>query len=511
MSSTTDRGAGRHPSEGQVLVLFAGALTLVMLIAALAFDIGMVLLERRDQQNAADAGALAGARYVFTSANFNGVCPDSGLTGNQAVDTACEITRINGYDHDADASETINVYIPPLHGRYTGLAGFIEVKIASTRPSIFAGVIGRVGWPVGAFGVATPAQNLSFSFGMIALDPTQCKALQVSGTGIINSYGTIQSNSNGSECTTGGPVGFSRTGGSTINVFADDATCRSVGEIQDQGSGAMTCTQAEGSWALPDPLKFLPAPPKPPLAAAMVPVGHTKTPPANCPGSSPSEANPQLCRVGNGQYANRAWRLYPGLYPGGLELTNGTTVYLAPGIYWIGGGGFVAKNDASIITIAGTETDSELTSVNHDTWDAGGGAILIYNSQLSTANGDAANSPGGAIHLNGGGATMWLKPFFAPDTIPDSCADYSCYNDIVIYQDRAVAETVTLNGSSSITEVEGMIYVPSGEIVLNGNGGTLDTDQVIANSVKINGDGGTININKNTDFEATIVAAGLVD
>jgi hypothetical protein len=486
-----------------------------MLIAALAFDVGMVLLERRDQQNAADAGALAGARYVLASANFNGVCPDSGLTGNQAVDAACAVTRLNGFDRGADASETVRVYIPPQHGRYRGFAGFIEVEIASTRPSIFAGVIGRTAWPVGSLGVATPGQNLSFSFGMMALDQTQCKAIQVSGTGVINSYGTIQSNSNGSECTSGGPVSFSRTGGSTINVFADDAVCRAVGTIQDQGSGSMTCTKDGGSFALPDPLRTLPAPPKPPIAAPMVRVGTPGSPPTGCPGSSASEASPQVCRVGNGGFANTRWRLSPGLYPGGLEFTGGTTAYLTPGIYWIGGGGFAAKNGASVITIAGTETDSELAALNHATWDAGGGAVLIYNTLLSTANGDAANAAAGAIQLNGGGATIWLKPFFAPDTIPDSCADYSCFNDIVIFQDRAVTQTVTLNGSDSIADVQGMVYVPSGEVRLNGaegsNPGQLDVDQIIANSFLINGGGGQININKNTDFESPIVAAGLVD
>ena len=51
-----------------MLVLFAGALVTLLIVAALAFDVGVMVLERRDQQNAADAAALAGARYVQTSA-----------------------------------------------------------------------------------------------------------------------------------------------------------------------------------------------------------------------------------------------------------------------------------------------------------------------------------------------------------------------------------------------------------------------------------------------------------
>jgi uncharacterized membrane protein len=55
----------RQQERGQVLVLFAGGVVVLLTVAALAFDVGMMLLERRDEQNAADAAALAGARYIF--------------------------------------------------------------------------------------------------------------------------------------------------------------------------------------------------------------------------------------------------------------------------------------------------------------------------------------------------------------------------------------------------------------------------------------------------------------
>jgi hypothetical protein len=85
------------------------------------------------------------------------------------------------------------------------------------------------------------------------------------------------------------------------------------------------------------------------------------------------------------------------------------------------------------------------------------------------------------------------------------------YNDVVIFQDRAVTQTVTLNGSASVTEVEGMVYVPSGLVKLNGNGGTLAVDQIIASTYLIDGGGGTIKILAGTDFDSVIVAAGLVE
>ncbi|MFP5343339.1 MAG: pilus assembly protein TadG-related protein, partial [Candidatus Limnocylindria bacterium] len=125
MSSTTDRARGR----GQIVVLFAGSIVVLLLIAALVFDVGMMLVERRDQQNAADAAALAGARHVLVSAT-------------DAETAARRIARANGFD-DADPDEVVNVYIPPIHGRYAGLPGFVEVQIEASRPSIFGGIVGR--------------------------------------------------------------------------------------------------------------------------------------------------------------------------------------------------------------------------------------------------------------------------------------------------------------------------------------------------------------------------------
>jgi hypothetical protein len=112
----------------------------------------------------------------------------------------------------------------------------------------------------------------------------------------------------------------------------------------------------------------------------------------------------------------------------------------------------------------------------------------------------------GEFHLNGSGATMKLKAFHAAAGDP-----LEIYNNIVLYQDRTVATPVTLNGSSSTTNVEGVIYSPIGQIKLNGNGGTLVVDQIIAGTYDINGNGGTIRVLDNSGFDANITAAGLVD
>ncbi|MFP5342316.1 MAG: hypothetical protein ACLGIJ_05215, partial [Candidatus Limnocylindria bacterium] len=402
--------------------------------------------------------------------------------------------------------EVVNVYIPPIHGRYAGLPGFVEVQIEASRPSIFGGIVGRATWPVGALAVATNAQDLTFPFSMLALDPTACKSIAVSGGGVVEAYANIQSNSNGSDCT-GAPVGFSRTGGSTISVFADDATCRVVGEFQDQGSGPpITCTVAQHSFALPDPLRNLPAPALPALAAAMTPVGHTTTPFRHCPGGTPAPdpASPSTCQIpATGGPSNQAWILYPGLYPGGIEVSQGRTVYLMPGIYWIGGGGLDIGGGGSIVTI-GTPADATPNVADSPCATAMTtatlcGGVMIYNSKLAAA-------AGGPVILNSSAATMKLAALDLPTSDPNAI-----YNGIVLFQDRTVATAVTLNGSASTTIAEGIIYVPAGQVKLNGNGGTLIVDQIIADTFDINGNGGTIKVLRGTGVDAVIVAAGLVE
>jgi hypothetical protein len=495
LSSTTSRSRER----GQVLVLFAGGLLAVLIVAALAFDVGMMLLERRDQQNAADAAALAGARYVLTSET-------------DAETAALQIALANGFD-DADPNESVTIHIPAIHGRYAGFPGFIEVQIDANRPSIFGGVIGRANWPVGAFAVATNDQKLEFPFGMLALNPTECKAIAVSGGGIVESHGNIQSNSNGADCATPPPVGFSRTGGATIDVLAPDATCRVVGEFQDQGSGPpVTCTKEQNSFALPDPLRNLAAPDKPGLAPAMQFVGPGTEPadqPRHCPGRdgglAPSEASPSMCVLGSpsGTYSDLAWILFPGLYPGGLSVNADTTAYLMPGIYWLGGGGLDVGGGGSIVTI-GTETDAQADvsmapCALVTTGPTACGGVMFYNSKLPA-------SAGGPFILNSNAATMKLAALELPSTDPNAI-----YNDIVIFQDRTVTTPLTLNGSSSITIVEGIVYVPAAQIKLLGNGGTLLLDQVIADTYDIRGDGGTIRVMRDKGVDAVITAAGLVD
>lgn len=498
-------------------MLFAGGVLALLAVAALAFDVGMLFLERRDEQNAADAASLAGARYIFEPD-----CVAPTWTCTEARAAAVAVALENGYD-DLDANETVTIHIPPVQGRYVGLPNFIEVDIDAERASIFAGVIGQDSWPISVFAVATNDQDLTFPFSMLALNKTACKAIHVSGQGEVIANGNIQSNSNGSDDGCGG-IGLSRTGGGEITINAPDATCRSAGDIQDQGSGEMICAQAPSSFALPDPLEGLADPAKPALAPAMVQIGSPpKAIQPRCPGATggdaPTETQTTGCDVaGNGGSSRGTkWLLSPGLYPAGLTIDNQSTAFLLPGIYWIGGGGLQVDGDASLISVNSQATattmnglpytdptcwDTTLPSPCKAEWNANGGGVLIFNSKLPT-------SAGGPIDIGGGGGVLFLKAFFDPvSDPPDQVEDY---NNMSIFQDRTVTSTVVFNGSNADGEVAGIVYVPSGHVQINGSSSEFTVDQVIADTFTINGSTGTIHILRRVGVDAHITAAGLVD
>ena len=79
-------------------------------------------------------------------------------------------------------------------------------------------------------------------------------------------------------------------------------------------------------------------------------------------------------------------------------MTQGRTVYLMPGIYWLGGGGLDIGGGGSIVTI-GTESQANATSAcaTATTTEALCGGVMLYNSKLP----DAA---GGPVILNSNAA-----------------------------------------------------------------------------------------------------------
>ncbi len=135
-----------------------------MAVAALVFDVGQNLFERRKQQDAADAAALAGARFMVEAASGCKVTPNK-VTCKNAVDAAQAIAEQHGYQ-----SSQIEINIPPTAtSQFSGYPGHIQVTINSNRDSFFAGVLGLKNFGISAMAVAGNLDNYPFPYSFLAV------------------------------------------------------------------------------------------------------------------------------------------------------------------------------------------------------------------------------------------------------------------------------------------------------------------------------------------------------
>jgi len=287
-------------------------------------------------------------------------------------------------------------------------------------------------------------------------------------------------------------------------IAAPNVACNIVGDFSPEGQArnAYNCSvaQAPNVQAIPDPLGALTAPPIPMVGATYVyptpPVrvtpATTAVPPAGCPGSATpaTHAAPATCQF-PASHAGTTWRLYPGYYPGGINLEGGT-FYLEPGIYWIGGGGFRL----------GGGTVSVITTTAGGTTTGTGAGILIYNSSNPAR-------PAGEVVLQGGGANSVLWPL----------DQGTPWDSIAIFHDRTLrspSPAVRIVGAASSLEVRGIVYVPNGtagqpSVLIEGNGGNVTTDQVIAYRFRMSGNFGTLNVAYDGRFLPSLSIAGLIE
>lgn len=474
MLSTTES------SRGQVLPIFALSLVALLGAAALAFDAGLLYVERRDQQNAADAAALAGAHYL------------PGAPGD-ARTAALLLAEKNGY-----AAGRVTVTTPyAWSGMSTGdhSASFINVEISETRPSFFASVLGFLDWNVSARAVAANEDDVLVDFSILSLDTESCPqpGIEVAGKGFIDAAGDVHADSG---CSNGAIKMVSNK--SSIQVIVGDkkGACSAVGPIKgDTGDTSQwDCTVITPAPWVGDPFESKPDPPERPASIpdsqAMQLLGPDDSEleiPDGCPGSDnpASSLEPAVCQF-PANYKDTSWLVQPGLYPGGLKLNAGT-FYLMPGVYYIEGGGIdLGGGEANVISVA-SATEPFPTGEDCD------GGVLIYNTKSDLA-------PAGPINLNGGDSDFCLKPYRGGD-----------WDGFVVFQDRSLTEEITLNGSDTDMSVRGTVYSKLGHVKINGSAAEITLDQIIANTFYISGGGGTINAERKREFVPDLTIAGLVE
>jgi hypothetical protein len=463
---------GRNRQRGQILVIFAGGLVLILLVAALVIDLGFTFMIRRAEQNAADPGAIAAARYIRTG---TGLTPEP----TKMRQAACFYAQRNGFFSGAggnvnactpanDAHGTVlTVNYPPSAGagpRFAGTPGYVEVVLSRAHHTFLAGIVGLTDINVVTNAVAAFSNSDSNSSSLIALDPGGCSgggfSGQIHGGGEVNIHadpgvvgGFVHVNStcgNGTPNTTcdNGQGAFKINGHNAILTSPHTyvtGTCTS--------SGTMNSPLTEGAVQIGDPLAEL-AEPK----LADYPNGNCQN------GIITTAANPVGCDFGAGTVT-----LQPGVFYGGWKVANRTDLILTPGLYIMAGGG---------ITIQGS---GEITDVA-----AAGGTpapVMIFNTDSPTCG--------------SGGPCEDVLNFSAQSSVKLRPIADGPYRGIVIWNDGTIRNPpgadVTLNGGTNL-DVGGTIYSPKALVTINGGAAVAGVDraavQVIAWRFDVGGNSG---------------------
>jgi Putative Flp pilus-assembly TadE/G-like len=448
----------RTREEGQILVVFAGGLVLVLAIAALVIDIGFTFMIRRSEQNAADPGAIAAARYIRPTADVT-----------KMREAACFYAEQNGFFSAAagnvDACTAANdpngtvltVNYPPSTnaGEFAGDPGKVEVVLTRTQQTFIAGIVGILNIGVASSAVAAFDNGDSNTSSLIALDPNNdCSAGKTHGTanitihpvvagtlgGYVHVNSTCSTGSPGSTCSTSGQGGLNLSGIGAIitapHVYVA-GTCKSSGTLV----GALT----EGAVQIGDPLLELPPP-----------SFGTPNPGAECGVGSgifttPSWVGPSpTCQFKNSGTVN----LQPGVYYGGWSIQSKVQLVLAPGIYVIAGGGITA-----------TGTNNAITDVVSST--GAFAPVMFFNTDNPVTHTGQAN-----IDLT------------AQSTLKLHALDSGPYQGILMWNDGKGSNPtalIKLTGGTSV-DLAGTIYSPKGLVFLEGGSvsGSSASVQIIA-------------------------------
>jgi hypothetical protein len=488
-------------SKGQILVITAAALVVLLGIAALVVDLGFGVLLRRQEQNAVDPGAVAAARFID---DLTGAFIDMPM----AEAAACHYARQNAFFQSATTDDTLpggtgcvpandshgavlEVVWPPdaRADQFQGASGMVQVVLTRERDTFFGSLLGIGALSVSTDAVAARQRGETNTHSLIALNPTDCATAWLHGNGTIQIYAAPGYTGPGgyvhvkSECDQGAvgddnctnQDGALRIDGSTTELIAPKVnvhgSCRSTG---DQITGVLD----EGASAIDDP-----------LAGLVFPPWDTSVPGATCgtgPGADPLNATGQYSTGCSASGPGRHWvpsdpalcpglpsgydciHLQPGIYYGGWDIGNKLRVVLAPGIYVMAGGGIKIGATGSI-----------------DSVQAGGALpapVMIYNTDNPTANcpsgvatdcqADLDLTAGGKLALAGLLANEACPPV-TTDPDPLNPDDDGCpFGGMVIWYDAEGSQGYTgqvdLEGGVELF-ISGTIYAPTAHVDLHGN------------------------------------------
>ncbi len=195
-------------SKGQMLVLYAGIVAMMLAATALGTDVAVMYVNSIQLQKAADSAAIAGATYL-TGIAFSGTaasgCTSAKGYSDDAEKVACTYAYNNGIDPSIDGislniteptSTTLKVTaqhsgLPYYFGKIVGLSTYSVSTTSTGQASQAVGTIKYGMFPVGlqctspcSLSNLDPGQSVSFGTKFVGgLAPGNWQFLAIGGTG----------------------------------------------------------------------------------------------------------------------------------------------------------------------------------------------------------------------------------------------------------------------------------------------------------------------------------------
>jgi len=520
-------------SQGQIILMAAFGVVVLMGILALAFDLGFSWMLHRKEQNAVDPAAIAAARWLKDPLGNQTIVAD---VQDEMNADACFYAQQNGFFvTDAScgaalAAGDLQVHAPPVSGPYAGSPGRVQVIIHDTHPTFFARIWGQTEAAVMTSAVAANDAGNGNSSSLVALQPV-CQggsAGTVTGGGTVKIF-PITPGTLGGYIHVNSPCGSSQDdlclngvgasaldvsgGGTLITPFAYVVgTCVQTGTSGNTDPNGLWCDDTFTSSAcvdenayppLADPLAGVPEPELDNFPNGICPDGTESTPSSTSgcslkrsPDCPPDPLNPaiDICT------------LTPGVYYGGWSVGSRVRLFLEPGMYILAGGG---------IKLSGTEASIEAVT-----------SPLVNDARIMIFSTDGPGCPSINNQCQGSITFTASQAFKAKALNAATCglvSPQACpWKGILLWQDGTASNptaAVRLGGESS-TILAGTIYAPLADVTITGGSSTTGCTsgptagclaiQIISYTWKISG-GGLIEMPYDPAGLYQFPARGLVD
>jgi hypothetical protein len=295
---------------GQALIFTSLALVVLMGFAGLAIDVGVLRHEKRLQQTAADAAAIAGASNLA----FGGVTSGAQDAASRVGFTDNGGGVVSNCTGAAVGTICVQVNNPPAAGPHAGDNNYVEALVAVVQPTYFMKVLSINSETITARAVATNlgGNGCLYTLGTPA---SAISGINMSGPAILNasSCGIVVN-------------GDFETTGSSLSITADTFGVSGDSDVSGPG-GSVTCTT-------PGPC------PSYGIPAATDPLSQLTPPCTSCSGGNtinvPGRGNP--CSGAGCAFSGGTYTISPGTY---CSITiNGNAsdqVVFNPGVYIIDG------------------------------------------------------------------------------------------------------------------------------------------------------------------------------